>query len=147
MEVKIVTTERERELVYSIRKKVFVEEQHVPIEEEIDKHEDEAIHFICYSDGKAVGASRLRIIDNYGKLERICVLKEFRGQSLGKQIIVKMEEIALKHGCNLTKLHAQTHAEQFYKHLGYTTVSDEFMDAGIPHVAMIKKLIHQSSAL
>src|SRR5690625_3664793 len=75
MEVKIVTTKRERELVYKIRKKVFVEEQHVPIEEEIDTHEEEAIHFICYHNEKPIGASRLRFVENYGKLERICVLR------------------------------------------------------------------------
>src|SRR5690625_183691 len=140
MEVKIVTTKRERELVYKIRKKVFVEEQHVPIEEEIDTHEEEAIHFICYHNEKPIGASRRRFVENYGKLERICVLKEYRGQSFGKKIIAKMEKTTIKHNYKLAKLHAQIHAEKFYEQLGYKTVSDEFMDAGIPHVAMVKQL-------
>lgn len=138
----MVSTDEEKQVAFTIRKIVFVHEQHVPIEEEIDKHEDEAIHFICYYDGKAIGVGRLRFVDHYGKLERICVLKEFRGQSFGKQIITKMENVAAAHKYKLVKLHAQTHAEQFYQSLGYKTISDTFMDAGIPHVAMIKQLKH-----
>src|SRR5690625_83339 len=121
MEVKIVSSYKEKQAAFAIRKIVFVNEQHVSIEDEIDKHEDDAIHFICNYDGKTIGAGRLRFVDNYGKLERICVLKEFRGQSFGKQIITKMEKVATEHQYHLVKLHAQTHAEQFYQRLGYKT--------------------------
>lgn len=140
MAVKIVETENERQLVFTIREKVFVEEQKVPIELEVDEYENEAIHFICQDGEIPVGASRLRLIDDYGKLERICILKPFRGKSFGKEIIAHMEAEIVNHGYMKAILHAQTHATMFYENLGYSVVSDEFMDAGIPHVTMEKSL-------
>jgi len=135
-----VTTEAERAEAYRIRKTVFVDEQHVPIEEEIDEYEKEAIHFICYENEKVVAASRLRFIDHYGKLERICVLKDYRGKQYGKKLIEQMEKTIKNEGYQKALLHAQTYAKEFYEKLGYQVTSEEFMDAGIPHVAMSKKL-------
>src|SRR5699024_3191078 len=102
--------------------------------------ENEAIHFIGYENEKPIAASRLRWVDDYGKLERICILKEYRGQSYGTKIIKTMEEEVTKKGYTKTMLNAQTRAVKFYQRLGYKIVSDEFLDAGIPHVTMIKQL-------
>jgi predicted GNAT family N-acyltransferase len=125
---------------FHIRMNVFVEEQKVPPEEEIDEHDNTAIHFVGYLEEEPIAASRLRFTGEYGKLERICILKEHRGKHYGQQIIRAMEEKIMEKGYKKAKLHAQTHAEGFYGRLGYQTVSGEFMDAGIPHVAMIKEL-------
>ncbi|WP_156288901.1 GNAT family N-acetyltransferase [Oceanobacillus salinisoli] len=139
MKIKVVETQEELEQAYQVRMVVFVEEQKVPEEEELDEHDQTATHFVGYDDDKAVAASRLRFVDEYGKLERICVLKEARGKSFGKELILAMEEFIKDKGYNKAKLNAQTHAEEFYAKLGYETVSGEFMDAGIPHVTMIKE--------
>ncbi|HLR02823.1 MAG TPA: GNAT family N-acetyltransferase [Virgibacillus sp.] len=125
---------------FEIRKKVFIQEQHVPAEEEMDEHDDTAIHFLGLEDEEPIATSRLRFVDQYGKLERICVLPDCRGQSFGKQMILFMEKTISENGYTMSKLNAQTHAEEFYKRLGYETTSDIFMDAGIPHVTMVKKL-------
>lgn len=125
---------------FHVRMTVFVEEQKVPTEEEIDEHDKTAIHFIGYDAGEPAAASRLRFSDDYGKLERICILKEHRGKHYGQQMIKSMEEKIILKGYKKAKLNAQTHAEGFYGHLGYKTVSGKFMDAGIPHVTMIKEL-------
>ncbi|WP_026571082.1 MULTISPECIES: GNAT family N-acetyltransferase [Sediminibacillus] len=140
MQVKQVATEAEQKQAYQVRNTVFVEEQNVPAELEIDDLEEKAVHFVGYENEKPVAASRLRFVDSYGKLERICVLKEYRGRSFGSQIIKEMEAAIRENGFQKSKLNAQTHAEEFYKSLGYQTVSGEFMDAGIPHVTMIKEL-------
>lgn len=140
MNVKVIESEQEKQLAFTIRNIVFVKEQNVPAEMEIDEFEDESIHFICYDDEQAIGAGRLRFIDSYGKLERICVLKSHRGKSYGKKIIEKMEDEISSKGYTKAKLHAQTHAKQFYEQLGYKTISSEFIDAGIPHIAMVKEL-------
>lgn len=139
MNIKIATSNKEREQAYKIRTIVFVDEQKVSIEEEIDEHEDGAIHFVGYEDGVPIAASRLRWVDHMGKLERICILKEHRRKSYGTKIIQAMEDEVLKRGYSKTKLHAQTQAVEFYERLGYKVVSDEFLDAGIPHVAMTKQ--------
>ncbi|ASK60741.1 GNAT family N-acetyltransferase [Virgibacillus phasianinus] len=140
MNTKIVETKQELEQAYHVRTVVFVEEQQVPPEEELDEYDEHAIHFIGYIDERPVAASRLRFADSSGKLERICVLKNERGKSYGKMIMQQMEAEIKKQGYKKAKLNAQTHAEEFYKRLGYETVSGEFMDAGIPHVAMVKEL-------
>lgn len=140
MNIFIVQNESEKEQVFHVRTTVFVKEQNVPAEEEIDEHDDDAVHFLGIIDNKPIAASRLRFVDTYGKLERISVLTEYRGQSFGKQIMHFMEKTILENGFFTAKLHAQTHAEDFYKHLGYETVSGTFLDAGIPHVTMIKNL-------
>ncbi|MEH7307943.1 GNAT family N-acetyltransferase [Neobacillus drentensis] len=140
MTVKIVENQKELEDAYSVRKTVFVEEQAVPLEEEIDAYEDEAKHFIMYHDGSPVGAGRFRLVDGYGKVERICVLKEARKIGAGRAIMDSIENFARENDIHKLKLNAQTHAIPFYAGLGYEVVSEEFMDAGIPHQTMVKKI-------
>ncbi|MFC0524742.1 GNAT family N-acetyltransferase [Pontibacillus salicampi] len=125
---------------YYVRQKVFVEEQNVSLDEEMDDFDPVAEHFVGYEGVEPVAASRLRFVDHYGKLERICVIKELRGTSLGKQMILYMEDYVKQQGYEHTKLNAQTRALGFYESLGYEVISEEFMDAGIPHKTMVKKL-------
>jgi predicted GNAT family N-acyltransferase len=138
--VKIVENQKELEDAYTVRKTVFVEEQAVPLEEEIDAYENEAEHFVMYNEDSPIGAGRFRLVDGYGKVERICILKEARKTGAGKAIMNTIETYALEKGIQKLKLNAQTHAIPFYAGLGYEVVSEEFMDAGIPHKTMVKKL-------
>ena len=140
MTVKIVENQKELEDAYTVRKTVFVEEQAVPLEEEIDAYENEAEHFVMYNEDSPIGAGRFRFVDGYGKVERICILKEARNTGAGKAIMNTIETYALEKGIQKLKLNAQTHAIPFYAGLGYEVVSEEFMDAGIPHKTMVKKL-------
>lgn len=126
---------------YNIRKKVFVEEQQVPINIEIDEHENSSTHFVLYDDNDSpAGAGRFRIVNGKGKVERICVLPEYRGMGAGVQIMEKIEEHARELPIEELVLNSQSYAIPFYEKIGYKTVSDEFMDAGIPHRTMNKIL-------
>lgn len=140
LDVQIVSNERQLNDAYSIRRKVFVEEQHVAPELEIDDLEQEAIHFVLYIDQIPSGAGRLCLLEGYGKVERISVLKEHRVSGAGTAIMRKIEEYAQNEGIHKLKLNAQTHAIGFYIHLGYEITSDEFYEAGIPHKSMAKSL-------
>lgn len=140
MNMIIAKNEQQKKDAYAVRRAVFIEEQKVPENLEMDEHENESIHFVGYVGGKPAAAGRLRFLDGYGKLERICVLKNLRGQHYGKDIIRAMEETIRSRGFHKAKLNAQTHAIGFYQSLGYEVISDEFMDAGIPHVTMVKEL-------
>ncbi len=140
MEVKVVTNEKELADAFEVRKKVFVDEQNVPMEEEIDHYENSADHFIAYQNGEAAGAGRFRVVDGLGKVERICVLSSQRGTGAGKAIMNKIEEHAKSKSLEALKLNAQTHAIPFYSSLGYEVISEEFLDAGIPHKTMKKKI-------
>lgn len=135
----MVETEKERQDAYDIRTKVFVEEQGVPPHLELDEHDNIAIHFIVYDQGKGIAAARIREIEpTVGKIERVCVLKEYRGKNLGILIMNALEKYAMNNGIQKLKLHAQSYAIPFYEKLNYIITSPEFMDADIPHRAMEK---------
>lgn len=138
LQFKLVTNDQELEEAYRIRKVVFVDEQNVPIEEEIDDLESESTHFLLLNNEDPIGAGRFRTVDGYGKVERICVLKDKRKGGAGKAIMMGIEEFAKSKGIKKLKLNAQTQAIPFYSRLGYEVVSEEFLDAGIPHKTMEK---------
>ncbi|WP_163529857.1 GNAT family N-acetyltransferase [Halobacillus ihumii] len=142
MQVDIRTVRNPQELTdaFQIRRNVFIDEQGVSEADEHDAFDDSAKHLVGYLDGKPFAAARLRFIEDYAKLERICVEKALRGHRYGQQMIHHMENVIKHEGYSKAKLNAQTHAEGFYESLGYRTISEEFMDAGIPHVTMIKDL-------
>ena len=141
MNIKIVTTEEELQQAYHVRKTVFVEEQNVPIEEEIDHLEEESTHFIVTNeDNEPIGAGRFRVVDSYGKVERICVIAEARTSGVGRALMEAIEQYALSQEIEITKLNAQVQAIPFYESIGYAIISDEFLDAGIPHRTMKKRL-------
>ncbi len=140
LNVEIAQSESQLEEVFSVRKTVFVQEQNVPLEEEIDEHENQSTHFILYDGDRPAGAGRFRLLDGIGKVERICVLKSLRGKGAGREIMQAIEQYAAGRSISKLKLNAQTYAIPFYEGLGYEVVSEEFMDAGIPHRTMIKTI-------
>ncbi|RJX37829.1 GNAT family N-acetyltransferase [Paenibacillus pinisoli] len=141
----MVTTERveskeQLDEAYRIRMEVFVNEQGVSPDVEIDEHEEDAIHVLVKYNGEPAGAGRIRVVEGMAKLERICVLAQFRKHGIGAAVMEELEEVAREADLPKAKLHAQTQAAGFYERLGYKADSDEFMEEGIPHIRMIKKL-------
>lgn len=96
MHVKVVETDEELMDAFSVRKKVFIDEQNVSEEEEIDQFESSSTHFVAYENGQPIGAGRFRELDGYGKVERICVLKEYRKSGAGKAIMEKSNPLQKK---------------------------------------------------
>jgi predicted GNAT family N-acyltransferase len=141
-EIKHVQSTEELNDAYAVRKKVFVEEQQVPPELEIDEYENKSEHFVAYDEQHIpVGAGRLRPLSNTeAKVERICVAENVRGNKLGAQIMHVLENVAQEKGIQTLLLHAQDHAERFYHRIGYETISEPFDEAGIVHVKMKKEL-------
>ncbi|PIC79367.1 GNAT family N-acetyltransferase [Sporosarcina sp. P18a] len=143
MNSKRIVTEEDLQKSFDIRKAVFVEEQHVPEEDEFDEFDvlgELCEHILVEHNGQAIASGRLRIVDGVGKLERICVLASHRSLGVGKVIVSGLEDIAKEKGIVSLKLHGQTHAEEFYRKLEYATTSDIFMEDGIPHIVMEKEL-------
>jgi predicted GNAT family N-acyltransferase len=140
-EVRFATSDLEHEDAFSVRRKVFVEEQGVPLDLELDHLDKTAAHFVIYSSEVPIGAGRFREInDGIGKVERVCVLGEYRGKHLGNLIMHALEEHAKATGMHKIILNAQSYAVPFYEKLGYVITSPEFMDADIPHRAMEKSI-------
>ncbi|GLC87720.1 GNAT family N-acetyltransferase [Lysinibacillus piscis] len=139
--VKLVETQQEHDDAFALRRKVFVEEQGVPLHLEYDEEDATATHFIIYDGNEPVGAARLRTIeDTVGKIERVCILQELRGKHLGVLLMGEVEKYAASTQMKKLKLHAQSYAIPFYEKLGYVVTSPEFMDADIPHRAMEKNI-------
>jgi predicted GNAT family N-acyltransferase len=146
MKAKRLTMEEDLRKAFQIRKVVFVEEQGVPLEDEFDEFDNlngQCEHILVYYGEQPVGTGRVRWVDEFGKLERICILEPYRKFGLGKVIITVLEEIAQERGATRVKLHGQTQAEGFYKKLGYQSSSNVFLEDGIPHLLMTKELLNR----
>ncbi|WP_068774487.1 GNAT family N-acetyltransferase [Paenibacillus sp. FJAT-26967] len=145
MEFIRVTNQEQLKECLDIRKEVFVIEQQVPVDleiDEIDASPASGYHVLIREDNQGVAAARWK---DYGegraKLQRIAVRKLFRGTGLGSKLVSGMELHAKELGFREAVLDAQCQAESFYAKMGYKTISEEpFDDAGIPHVRMIKSL-------
>lgn len=137
-----ITSEAGFEAALDVRREVFVEEQDVPEELELDGLDGEAIHFLArLADGDPVGTARLRDYgDGVAKVERVAVREPHRGEGLGERIMAAAESYAREAGYERVRLAAQVPVVGFYERLGYEAVSEEFTDAGIPHRSMEKRL-------
>ncbi|WP_299362159.1 GNAT family N-acetyltransferase [uncultured Paracoccus sp.] len=125
----------------TIRRAVFVEEQNVPEALEHDGHDATAVHLLASEAGRPVGTARLLIRGNTGKIGRVAVLADRRGQGLGAALMrAALDELRAIPGVKLARLGAQTHALAFYEKLGFTASGPVYDDAGIPHRDMSRPL-------
>ena len=118
-----------------IRETVFIAEQAVPPELEWDAEDAEALHFLAYEGDYAIGTARL-LPD--GHIGRVSVLRDWRVLKVGDALIRAVIAEAEKRGLQQQMLSAQVHATAFYERLGFEIVSGEYLDAGIPHVDMVR---------
>lgn len=119
-----------------IREAVFIAEQSVPAELEWDAEDPDAVHFLAFEGDYAVGTARL-LAD--GQIGRVAVLRDWRGMHVGEALMQAVIAEAERRGLAEQRLTAQTHAAEFYRRLGFEEVSEEFIEAGIPHVEMIRR--------
>jgi len=141
--VKPIYWESSQKEVKAIRTKVFVEEQGVPPELEWDGLDEGSYHVLAYApDGTPIGTGRLL---QDGRIGRLAVLPEWRGKGVGRALLDMLLVVANKMGNEEVELHAQTRVVGFYRKRGFIRHGKEFMEAGIPHVAMKRKTADQTS--
>ncbi|MGN0242936.1 MAG: GNAT family N-acetyltransferase [Lachnospiraceae bacterium] len=123
--------------VAAIRKKVFIEEQGIDPELEMDGYDEEAIFALVYDEqNHPIGCGRL-ILDHYDyKIGRIAVLKEYRGQHYGDFIVRMLLDKAFSCGAPFVKVGSQAHATRFYEKIGFVPTGEGYMEAGIMHLPM-----------
>ncbi|ANE47411.1 hypothetical protein SY83_15290 [Paenibacillus swuensis] len=129
-----------------VRTEVFVKEQEVPMDLEVDEFDVFPLncnHVLIKDGEQPIGAARLRGYEGgAAKYQRIAVLKEYRGKGIGNLLLESMEQRAQQEGYRSAVLDAQVQAIPFYEKAGFHVVSEEtFLDAGIPHVRMKKIFI------
>jgi predicted GNAT family N-acyltransferase len=122
-----------------IRREVFIEEQGVPLHEEMDEHDATAMHFLAVEDGEPVGTARLRTLpDGTPKAERVAVRAVHRKTGIGRALMTALEDAARPN--DQLVLNAQVPVIPFYERLGYEAEGPVFDEAGIPHRTMRKRL-------
>lgn len=125
----------------SIRYEVFVDEQKVPSDLEIDEFENSSLHLVLYKSNQPIATARMyQVNDDCYKVQRVAVLKKHRGTGIGAKLMKEVERKAKMKEVTKLTLGSQDSAIPFYEKLGYVISSEEFMDAGIPHHTMIKTL-------
>ena len=128
-----------------VRNAVFTLERKVPVEIEVDEQDvpnGDCEHFLIKLDGKSVGACRCMQTESGVRLQRFCILKECRGQGVGKAALTNLEQYYSRRqqfGFRM-ELDSKFEACGFYKACAYNTESEIFMEAGVPHVKMGKEI-------
>lgn len=144
--IRILESKKDRLLGFKLRTEVFVNEQNVPIELELDEKDNSeyTIHVGYFKDDKLIGVARLIDMDKEViHIGRVAIDKHHRGKGIGHKLILGCEDIAkkvLNRDFNI-KLSAQVYVETFYKKLGYNRINNNiYIDAGIEHIDMRKTI-------
>ena len=139
--VKLVETESEMEAAMGVRIRVFVVEQQVPVEEELDEFDADATHAIALHQGQVVATGRVVYgnEDTAARIGRMAVDTEWRRKGIGGLILKFLEDVATKQGVTTYILNAQEYVKDFYAAHGYDERGETFLEVDIPHVLMRKE--------
>jgi predicted GNAT family N-acyltransferase len=128
-----------RDAAYAIRHAVFVEEQGIPAELEIDDYDPIAEHTLAFVDGRCVATARIYLDEQdpgKAKIGRMAVLKNFRDQGIGTALLGEAIRVGMMQGASVFELHAQQSAAPFYAKLQFKPVGAIFDEVSIPHQCM-----------
>lgn len=138
---KLVTSDSELKSAFEVRRKVFIEEQGISEDIELDEHDREALHIIARDGEKVIGTARVLFsAPSQAKIERMAILKPFRGKGIGRKIIAFLDVTLRNRQVNQVILHAQYPVVGFYRSCGFTESGSPFREAGIRHIKMQKRL-------
>ena len=139
--IKLVETEAEMEGALGVRFRVFVGEQKVPMEEELDEVDATATHAIVIDRGEVVATGRVffRDEDSAARIGRMAVDIEYRRQGIGGRLLKFLEDEATAQGVTTYILNAQVYVKDFYAAHGYVERGEEFLEADIVHILMRKE--------
>lgn len=128
----------QRRAMISIREAVFVVEQGVPVELELDGLDPACHHVLAFDpQDRAIGTARMQ---RCGHIGRIAVVLEWRKRGIGSRLLSALTEVARREGLESVDLDAQVHAIGFYEKHGFRPRGDVYLDAGIPHRNMVSRL-------
>jgi predicted GNAT family N-acyltransferase len=140
VEVREARTQAELAAALELRGRVFCEEQGVSFEADQDGRDAEATHIVAVDEGVVIGTCRLLFRGQVARLGRLAVERERRGENVAAEILREADRIANEAGSESIALHAQTYALAVYERAGYEPYGPTFVEEGIEHVAMEKRL-------
>jgi predicted GNAT family N-acyltransferase len=135
--IKRVSSQQELKQAFGIRMRVFVREQGVSEEIELDRDDKRALHFLAYVGDRAVGTARIVVRRDRAKIGRMAVLKTYRHKGIGQKLLRQAISAARRRGAKELYLHAQVPVIGFYEAEGFRCRGSVFEEAGIPHRKMI----------
>jgi predicted GNAT family N-acyltransferase len=135
--IELMSWEEARGLAAPIRFEVFVREQRVPAEIELDAMDSQSLHAVAFEEDIPVGTGRL-LPD--GHIGRMAVMKSHRNKGIGAALLKALVDAARRRGDREIALSAQVHAVEFYRAHGFMPVGEVYEEAGIPHQAMVRRL-------
>jgi len=136
-----ITDPEELQACLALRRDVFIDEQSIPEQLEMDGQDAVARHFALKDSGKIIATCRVRRMGSAAKIERMAVQKDYRRKGIGQELMkYVLQQLAATDGVQLLKLSSQADAVPFYEHLNFKRRGPEYMDAGIPHYDMTREL-------
>jgi predicted GNAT family N-acyltransferase len=138
LEILVKSWKEAKNDAFLVRQEVFIHEQGVPAELELDEYDPSAAHALAYLNGRCIGTGRL--VDLGGgqaQIGRMAVLDQFRGAGTGRQILEKLVQLASSQNMKTIVLHSQVAAIPFYQKIGFEAQGPVYDEAGIPHRNMI----------
>jgi predicted GNAT family N-acyltransferase len=123
-----------------LRERVFSGEQGVSIAADRDGRDGESTHLVAIEDERVIGTCRLLFRGHVARLGRLAVDPDHRGQGIAADLLALADRVAEEQGARSISLHAQTYARRLYLDAGYEERGPEFVEEGIEHVAMGKRL-------
>ncbi|WP_299411238.1 GNAT family N-acetyltransferase [Acaryochloris sp. IP29b_bin.148] len=142
LEIRLTSYSESTSDIFWIRQQVFHLEQKIDPGLDMDGEDDSAEHFIAYWQQQPVGIARLRAYGDgtQAKIERVAVLKAFRGRGIGTAIATAVLTHAQQQGFTSALLYAQAPSASFYEPFGFQRRGEPFIQADLPHIAMVKEL-------
>lgn len=140
LEVRRADGRAEMDALLDLRDRVFCVEQGVPKREEIDGRDGDAIHLVALRAGRVVGTCRLLFVDRTVQLSRLAVEPDVRREGIATALLHEADREAAAARARRIVLHAQTYARELYVADGYEPRGRTFVEAGIEHIAMEKRL-------
>jgi predicted GNAT family N-acyltransferase len=138
---KLVTSDVELQEAFEVRRQVFVREQGISEALVFDGHDREALHMVVKDGKRVIGSARVQFLtDNQAKLERMAILKRYRRQGIGKEMLLFLDAVWKNKQVQQVIIHAQFEVVPFYKLCGFDESGLPFREAGIKHIKMCKRL-------
>jgi len=138
--VRAARTDDEVQAALRLRHRVFCEEQGVDLAAERDGRDPEALQLVALEGGRVLGTCRVLLDDGLARLGRMAVEPGHRGRGIGGALLAEADRAMRHAGAQRIRLHAQTSSRGVYDRASYEPLGEKFIEEGIEHVAMEKRL-------
>ena len=142
----VSTSPADMDVIYDVRREVFVEEQRLTSTVRDDPDDRYGTHVLAAVDDTVVGVSRVTFVGDEAQIAWVAVRKPYRQMGVGRAMMERLLEVSHAQGCRTVTLNAQTHALGFYELLGFEPVGRRFYMSNIEHQFMVLRLAEDEPA-